>query len=207
MYKGTKLLSRYLFNKSWMIAILMLALTIIVSSTLITLPRPDAAHAVRAAAPALTVTPSSQAYYSQTKLKVQGFNFPHSISVTIYWNYTDNNNPGTAETRATTNTQGNFTASFTLPLAPTGNYTIAGVYVVNSHSQAVTTTFQLWPNLDATPRATGVGSRFTISGQAFSLGEAVNIYWNYTGPGTGTLLTTATSDAQTDTFQATVPVP
>ena len=34
----------------------------------------------------------------------------------------------------------------------------------------------------------------TVTGQNYAANESVNIYWNYTGSGTGTLLTTATAD-------------
>ncbi|GAC1349300.1 MAG: hypothetical protein NVSMB27_21120 [Ktedonobacteraceae bacterium] len=194
-------LTQYFVSKSWLIAISILVLSIAISGVIITLPRPQAVRAVPASGPQLTVNPSSQPYFSQNKLRVQGFNYPTDEAVTVYWNYTG---PGTGIAEGNANiVNGAFSVSFAIPLAATATYTIAGV----SHSGVVATTpFTLLPNLFALPRATGVGSIFTLTGQAFGAGEQVDIYWNSTGPGTGTLLTTASADG-TGSFQVKAKVP
>src|SRR2546422_712164 len=60
--------------------------------------------------------------------------------------------------------------------------------------------------LTVSPLVGIAGTSLTISGKAFGAGEIVKLYWNYTGPGTGTLLTTATGNSTGSfTVGATVP--
>lgn len=108
---------RYLAGKSWLIAISILALGIGVAGFISTLPRPNAAYAVPASTPTLKVSPDVQPYFSNTKLRVQGSNYPSSAeTVNVYWGYQNAGNPGTLEGHSTTS-NGAFSFSFLLPLS------------------------------------------------------------------------------------------
>lgn len=148
------------------------------------------APAARASGPTLTVTPKSEAF-TKIPISVQGSNYAANESVKVYWNYTG---PGTGTLVATasSNGAGSFNASFRIPPSPVGTYPITGIG--QTSGMQASATFQLLPGLSILPVAGGAGSPMTISGNAFGASETVNIYWNYTGPGTGTLLTSANSD-------------
>jgi outer membrane protein assembly factor BamB len=60
--------------------------------------------------------------------------------------------------------------------------------------------------LTGNPLASGPGTQLTLSGKGFGASETVQIYWNYTGPGTGTLLTSTVSKSN-GSFTANVIVP
>src|SRR6266702_3541054 len=184
----------YFVSKSWLMAISILVLGLSIAGFISALPRPDAAHAVPASTPILQVSPSAQSYFSNTKLRVQGSNYP-SESVNIYWDYQDVTHPGTLVGHSVS-TNGAFTVSFLIPASPapppTKYYTIAGVG--QTSSAVATTTFHLLPNLYALPRATGPGSPFTLIGQSFGENEKVNIYWNCSSSCTGTLLKSPQAD-------------
>src|ERR1700716_657595 len=60
--------------------------------------------------------------------------------------------------------------------------------------------------LDAKPLAGGPGTRLALSGSGFGSKEVVNIYWNYTGPSTGTLLGNVNSGSNGG-FKTNVTVP
>src|SRR5437764_10972670 len=88
MYKQSpmfRLLSSYLFRNSWMTAIVILVLSIVISGTIIALPRP---YAVRAASATIKINPTSQMYFSRSTINVQGFNFKTGEAVNVYWTYT-----------------------------------------------------------------------------------------------------------------------
>ena len=179
----------------------MLALAIIGGATLVVLPLARHAHA--SGGVKLTVTPASGAYSAWTQITVTGQNYAPSESVNIYWNYTG---PGTgiAVATATADGSGNFTTSFNKILAATGTYTIAGVGVTSG--LVATGPFLLLPQLYGGPSDTGPGTAMHVNGNSFGAGEQVNIYWNYNGPGTGTLLTTASGNA-TGSFVANSTIP
>src|SRR5438105_13803207 len=99
-----KILSQGLYRTKWGLAITMLAIALIVASTVIVLPRSHLIYA--AGSPTLTVTPTSGAYTDrddQQPIRVQGTNYAANESVAIYWNY---KGPGTGKLVAasTTNT-------------------------------------------------------------------------------------------------------
>ncbi len=190
-----------LLRISFKLSLVILPLSLILSVIIIAQARP---HTARAAGPTLQVFPNSQQYFSQTKLRVQGTNYPSGQSVKVYWNYTHANNTGILEFMSMTDSRGAFSGSFLLPLTSTNTYTIAGV---DQRSNVVaTTTFQLLPNLFALPRATGIGSAFTLTGQAFGAGETVDLYWNCTSNCTGTPFLSVPTDT-TGSFQVTAHVP
>src|SRR2546421_611325 len=78
-------------------------------------------------------------------------------------------------------------------LALTFAMVAAGVLVAAPHFQAAHAagaTLTVVPKSASYSAQTGI----VVKGQHFAAGETVNIYWNYTGPGTGTLLATASGD-------------
>ena len=183
-----------------------LAITLLLAGGLLGLPRFQAtpAHAARASSPTIVLTPTS-AHYSPlySSIFVQGTNYSANETVNIYWNYTGPGK-GTLETTATADSTGAFLAQFVTPLAAMGSYIVAGVG--QTSGLVATAPFQLLPHFGLNPYASGPGTTITFTGNAYGAGEVVKMYWNYTGPGKGTLLTSATSDA-TGSFTASAKVP
>src|SRR5205807_366282 len=139
--------------------------------------------------------PTSGAYTDrddQAPISVHGTNYGVNENVKIYWNYTGPGS-GILETTTTTTAKGTFGASFLYQLAATGTYTIAGVG--QTSGIVATALFTLYPQLYIRPQAGGPGTSTAFHGNAFAAGETVNMYWKYTGPGTGTLLATATGNS------------
>lgn len=186
-------------NKKWMVTLLALTLAVITAGVFV-VPHLQSAHAASAT---LTASPKSEVYAASSTITVQGNNYGAAESVNIYWNYTGPGT-GTLETTATASGTGAFTTRFPVPLAPTGTYTIAGVGVTSGF--VATDTFQLQPQLIMKPEAAGPGSTVHVFGNAFGNAEHVNVYWDYTGPSTGTLLTTATGNT-TGSFNVTAIIP
>ncbi len=177
-----------LSKKRLLISSLFLVICLIISGVIFTLPRPRAVDAQGSTTPSIQILPDTQAYYAGTTIKVLGSHFTKDTSVSVYWDYTK-----TKTLEFTANVQnGSFVNSFPMPLAPTDIYTIAAVG--HPSDVVVTASFHLLPNLYALPRATGVGSLFNLTGQAFGAGEIVNLYWNCSGSCTGTPPITATAD-------------
>jgi outer membrane protein assembly factor BamB len=193
-------LARHLFTKYLWHAILFLMLTLSIAGSFIAFPH---AHAAPTLPPRINIVPKAGAYSPHQSIKVSGFNFAAKEQVKIFWNYTGPGT-GTLEVTVTTDSNGSFTTSFKKLLLPTGTYTIAAVGQTSGF--IVTAPFQLLPELILSPLAGGSGSKLFIFGNAFGANEAVNIYWNYTGPGTGTLLTTVTGNS-TGSFKTTASVP
>jgi hypothetical protein len=195
-----ELLARHLFRKYLWHTILLLILTLSIAGAFIAFPR---AHAAPALPARINIIPKAGAYSPKQSIQVLGYNYAVSENVNIYWNY---NGPGTGTLKGTvtTDSTGAFTSSFKKPLAATGTYTIAAVGQTSGF--VATGTFQLLPYLYLSPLAGGPGTKIFIFADAFGANETVNIYWNYTGSGTGTLLTTATANS-TGTFKTTDVVP
>ena len=157
-----------------------------------------------AASATITVSPSSERYSPiYSVITVQGANFAASEPVKVYWNYTG---PGTGTLEVTVNADstGAFSTQFETPLAATGTYPIGGVG--QTSGLVATGSFQLLPLLTVEPHGSGPGTALSLIGNAFGAGETVDIYWNYTGPGKGQLLTTAIGDS-TGSFTVTASVP
>ncbi|HET9999243.1 MAG TPA: PQQ-binding-like beta-propeller repeat protein [Ktedonobacteraceae bacterium] len=191
--------SQRLLRKRWGIAFLALTLVMVIAGTTIGLTYHQSAHAAGAS---LLVSPKGEAF-TKIPISVQGSGYGANEAVNIYWNYTG---PGTGTLMKTVNSDGagSFSTSFRLPPSPAGMYTVGGVG--QTSGSVATGTFQLSPGLTILPVAGGAGSSMTLSGNAFGASEAVKIFWNYTGPGTGTLLTTANSDVNGSfTVKTTVP--
>lgn len=190
---------RAYFRGRWRIAWLAMICILLLASITIVLPHAEAAHA---AGPTLSVSPTSNEY-APIVIKVSGASYEANEAVKVFWNY---KGPGTGikEAAAKADATGAFTARFKIPLAATGTYTIAGVGQTSGF--VATASFQLLPRLLANPQGGAAGAPITLSGNAFGAGEQVNIYWNYNGPGTGTLLTTAMGNS-TGSFTANATVP
>ncbi|HLZ80514.1 MAG TPA: hypothetical protein VKP04_02700, partial [Ktedonobacteraceae bacterium] len=188
-------------NTVWrVLSLLLLIFALIVVGGIVVLPHNDAVHAVGAR---INISPRSAPYSPQNSIRVAGFNFAANEQVNVYWNY---NGPGTGtlEVSVIADSTGAFATKFKKPLAPTAIYTIAAVG--QTSGSVATGTFQLLPQLFLNPQAGGPGTKFDILGNAFGAGEAVQIYWNYTGPGTGFLLTTVTGNS-TGSFKTTAVIP
>jgi len=158
---------------------------------------------VHAAGPSIIIYPKEAAYSPHTSIHIKGYRYAPNENVNIYWNY-HGPGTGTLEVTVLTDSTGSFATSFKKPLAPTGFYTIAAIGQASLF--VATASFHLLPQLYLRPLAGGPGSKLFIFGNAFGAYEIVNIYWNYIGPGTGTLLTTAMGDS-TGSFKITANVP
>lgn len=179
----------------------MLTIVLIFASAFVGLSH---SHSTYAAGPMLTLHPTSSSYSPpDSRVVIQGKSFSPNETVKVYWNYTGSGS-GTLEAVVTTDGSGTFFAQFAPPLAPTGTYTVVGIGQT-SHLIA-TAPFLLLPNLSISPEASGPTTLLTFAGTAFGAGEAVKIYWNYTGPGTGTLVATVTGNG-TGSFTFSAPVP
>jgi outer membrane protein assembly factor BamB len=190
----------HLFKKRGYIAVAVFTMVFIATSTIMALPRHNNAYADGAL---LILTPPSAAYASGGKIKVQGSGYASNESVQIYWNHTG---PGTGilETTTTANATGVFSASFVMPLASTGSYPIVGIG--QQSGLVAMSTFQLLPRLLLPTTAGGSVSNLKVHGNSYGAGEQVSIYWNYTGPGTGKLLTNVAADS-TGSFSTAISVP
>jgi len=151
----------------------------------------------------ITVTPKSVAYSNQRSITVNGINYTANEIVKIYWNY-NGVGTGTLETQVTASASGSFTARFKIPLVTTGTYTIAAVG--QTSGSVATGTAQILPQMYFSPRASGALTKVYFFGNAFGANEQVIVYWNYTGPGTGTPLATATTDT-IGSFKVTANIP
>ncbi len=88
------------------------------------------------------------------------------------------------------NSTGGALTNFWIPEATAGTYTIAALGLTSGVLR--TATYQLLPELDLGVYQNAPTLRLT--GWGFGAAETINVYWNYTGPGTGTLITQAISD-------------
>ena len=183
------------------IGILVIVFSCILGASLVMLP--DAFHA-QASGAKITVSPQSGAYSNQKSIQVSGSNFGATETVKIYWNYSGPGT-GTLETSPTTSATGTFSAHFPMPLVPTGTYTVAAVG--QTSGLVATGTTRILPEMYMSPRAAGAGTLAYFFGFAFGSGENVKIYWNYTGPGTGQLLTSVNADTTGGSFKVTAKIP
>ncbi|HKV58824.1 MAG TPA: PQQ-binding-like beta-propeller repeat protein [Ktedonobacteraceae bacterium] len=178
-----------------------LILTFVAAGVLIGLPRNFAAHAAGAT---LTISPTGRSYNPPDSLiGVTGSGYSANETVNVYWNYTGPGT-GTLEGSPKASASGSFLFYFTTPLDPTGTYTIAGVG--QTSGSVATGTFKLLPGLFGNPPGAGTGTPIQLTGNDFGAGEVVNVYWNYNGPGTGTLLGTPTADS-TGSFTLNASIP
>jgi outer membrane protein assembly factor BamB len=187
-------------QKQWIIAFMVITFAFILGGSLILLRSNLMAHASGAS---ITVTPQSAAYSNQKSITVQGSHYAANESVQIYWNYTGPGT-GTLKNTVTASATGAFSTHFPMPLVATGTYTVAAVGQTSGF--VATGTTQILPEMYLSPRAAGAGTVTYFFGFAFGAGESVNIYWNYTGPGTGTLLKTAIADS-TGSFKVSAKIP
>jgi outer membrane protein assembly factor BamB len=178
-----------------------LILTFVAAGVFIGLPHNFAAHAAGAT---LTISPTGRSYNPPDSLiGVTGSGYSANETVNVYWNYTGPGT-GTLEGSPKASASGGFLFYFVTPLGPTGTYTIAGVG--QTSGSIATGTFKLLPGLFGSPQGAGAGTPIQLTGNDFGAGETVNVYWNYNGAGTGTLIGTPAADT-TGSFTLNTSIP
>jgi outer membrane protein assembly factor BamB len=193
----------YFSKRQWAIAIAVMILAFLLGGMLVVIPRNlFSVHA--SGGPSIILVPKKANYKAQSGIVVKGNGFGATESVKIYWNYTG---PGTGTYEITANADGTgtFSTKFPTPLTFTGTYTIAAIG--QTSGSVATAPFILLPQIYASPQAGGPGGKPYIYGNAFASGETVNIYWDYTGPGTGTLMATTSADTVTGSFATKGTIP
>ncbi len=198
---ATHITQKHFFRKHWFIALSTIVLAFALGGALVILPQNFAARAANP--PSILIIPKSVSYSQQQSIRVGGSYFGANQGINVYFNYTGPGT-GTLEQSLISSPTGQFLAHFSVPLIATGTYTIAAVG--QKYNDVGTGTVQILPQLYMSPRAAGPGTLAYFYGNDFGNGEQVNIYWNYTGPGTGSLLTTAPANA-TGSFQVKATVP
>lgn len=193
----SQLSSTFLERRSGIIKLALIGA--IIAGIFATLPHNFFAHA---AGPTITLNPTS-ASFAVRSVQVQGSGYAANESVNVYWDYTGPGT-GTLEATVTTNAQGGFVTKISFPFTPGGNYTIGAVG--KTSGRVATAVFNLTPQLTVSPWASGVTSPIKLVGNAFGATETVKFYFNYAGPGTGTLFGTVTSK-QTGSFTVNATVP
>ena len=192
--------ANFFARRSNRLALLIVALAFILGGAAVMLP----GHFIaRANAASITIKPASASYSNQVSFTVQGSNFAANETVNIYFGYSGPGT-GTLETSPVASAAGSFSARFKMPLVATGTYTIGAVG--QTSGLVATGTAQILPQMYMSPKAAGPGTNAFFFGNAFGANEQVNIYWNYTGPGTGSLLTTVTAN-NTGSFHTTAHIP
>ncbi|MDE1764508.1 MAG: IPT/TIG domain-containing protein, partial [Thaumarchaeota archaeon] len=141
----------------------------------------------------LTLNPGSGS--SGSTVTITGSGFASSSAVTLTFNGTV---LATSPSTITTNTTGAFTATFTAPNYPAGNYNIAAT---DSHTNTVSSSFKLIPSLSLNPSTGPAGRVVTVTGSGFASLSAVTLTYDNvaltTSPGT---ITTDSSGSFTATF-------
>lgn len=120
-------------------------------------------------------------------VKVTGQGYAPNQTVNILWNYAGPNT-GTNVGSVKAGLSGTVAASFNVPVASTGSYTVAVV----GTSEVTQNSFTVSNGLAASPSSSAPGTGVTAAGTGFQANEVVNLYWDSTS---GTLLTTATATA------------
>ncbi len=193
----------FFIRNKWSLVLWVVVFTFTLAGVLIALPQTRSAQAASAS---ITVSPAGSPYSNrddQPPIVVSGKGYTPNEMVNIYWNYTG---PGTGklEGSAVANKNGIFSFQFLRELAAYGAYTIAATG--QTSNQTATTTYKQFPQLYVRAQAGGPNTPVTIYGNAYGAGETVNIYWNYTGPHTGSLWATAAGNA-TGSFAVNATIP
>ena len=148
----------------------------------------------------LTLAPLSGA--ANSTLTMSAYGFVPNETVNFYWN-----NGTTPILTSSTNGSGYIAPiAFTVPVG-----TAPGVYSVSAVGQTsqvtITNTYTvIAPAISLTIASAPVGTQVAVVGAGYAASELVDILWNYTGPGTGTILTTVSSGYSGD-VRATFAVP
>jgi len=201
--QSTRGASAYFSKRQWAIAIAVMILAFLLGGMLVVIPRNlFSVHA--SGGPFITLVPKKANYKAQSGIVVKGSGFGANESVKIYWNYTGPGT-GTLEGSPVASGTGAFAFKFPTPLTFTGTYTIAAIG--QTSGSVATAPFTLLPQIYVSPQAGGPGGKLYIYGNAFASGETVNIYWDYTGPGTGTLMATTSADTVTGSFTTKGTIP
>ncbi|HEY6540615.1 MAG TPA: PQQ-binding-like beta-propeller repeat protein [Ktedonobacteraceae bacterium] len=150
--------------------------------------------------PALALAPLSGSANAQLTLSAYGFKGGEAVK--LFWN-----NGTTPVASGVTDFHGYLApVVITVPagLAP-GAYNVKAVG--QSTLLAITNTYTVVaPQSNLTLTSGPVGTRVAIAGQGYSPGETVTIFWNYTGPGTGTNVASFTAGLA-GAFQGSFTVP
>ena len=150
--------------------------------------------------PTLALAPLSGA--ANSVLTISAYGFMPFENVNIYWN----NGTTPVLTGSTDDVSYLAPVPFTVPAG-----TAAGAYTVSAVGQTshitITTTYTVVaPTSSLSIAAAPVGIQVAVTGQGYTASELIDILWNYTGPGTGTNLTTVTAGLS-GSVNATILVP
>lgn len=148
----------------------------------------SATNSYTVVAPASSLSLSTGPVGVNVTIKGQGYTTGEGVS--IYWNYTG---PGTGKKVATAKAgfSGTLSASFNIPVAANGAYTIAAVGVKSA--RVTQNTFTLAAGLASNPAIASPGTNVTAAGTGFQAGETVNLYLDNTS---GSALGTTTANAK-----------
>lgn len=148
----------------------------------------------------LALAPLSGA--ANSTLTMSAYGFEPNEAVNIYWN-----NGTVPVLTSSTDTVGYMAPlTFTVPagtapgayqvsaVGQTSNATITNIYTVVAAASSLSSA------------SAPVGTQVIVTGQGYSAGEPVSIVWNYSGPGTGTTLTTVNAGFS-GTISATITIP
>jgi hypothetical protein len=146
----------------------------------------------------IVVSPTS-GYAGETTVTVTGTGFSIGQTITLYFDAAAITS--TTPTTITTDTSGNFTATFTVPASVRGSHTVKAQ---NALAEFATATFTITPKIVITPTSGGFGDTVTVTGTGFAASSTMTIYFDAlavaTTPAT---VTTGTTGGFTATF--TVP--
>jgi len=143
------------------------------------------------------------------KIFIAASGYTSGEQVEPIWNYTG---PGTGIPQKSfyefnpitfADATGGAQTNFWIPESLAGTFTIAFVGLTSGVVR--TASYQVVPEIDLGNYEGGQTLRLT--GWGFGSVEAVNIYWNYSGPGTGTLISQAQSDHEGFFYNRTYTVP
>lgn len=122
------------------------------------------------------LTPTTGKVGTPVTIKGSGFNASRQITVVFSNDYVS---------QVSTDTLGNFTTTFNVPVATGGQHPVTA----NDGVRSISTTFTVANNMVVTPNSANVGMPITVTGSGFRGSRTVNIYFD------NTVVATAHSDA------------
>lgn len=145
------------------------------------------------------IIPTPDKGSSGQKIQLKGGGFVSGETVTVWLQ-------STQVATATANANGGFSTTFVVPAsAEPGNFFCNLCAAGSSGKTSVFTYLIILPTVKMTPKKGPSGTIITVSGNAFSYGDIVSIYWYDPSTNTQTLLTTINLPAYS--FQTTVTAP
>ena len=109
-------------------------------------------------------------------LTVNGYAFGAGETVNLYWNYVKGG--GIFVTGVTSDSNGSFTTTITVPSSPSSGFSILGGVGQSSNTTATYSLTIYAQTLALAPLNGAANSILTLSAYGFEPNEAVNIYWN-----------------------------